>query len=108
MEHWRIVQRGHAGANLVPVIVANRVGKEQIEDSSITFYGSSFIADEHGQLVESADRTSETVLIHTFDLDAIRITRSAWGIFRDRRPDVYTAIATYDGSHIHIGSKGKN
>lgn len=108
MEHWRIVQRGHAGANLVPLIVANRVGKEHIDDSSITFYGSSFIADEHGQLVESADRTSETILVHTFDLDAIQRTRSAWGIFRDRRPDLYTTLATYDGKHIHISSKGKN
>ncbi|MFQ3546928.1 MAG: N-carbamoylputrescine amidase [Termitinemataceae bacterium] len=106
MEHWRIVQRGHAGANLVPVIVSNRVGTETIDDSRITFYGSSFIADEHGQLVESADRTGETVLVHTFDLDTIERTRASWGIFRDRRPDVYAALATYDGTTPHIGSKG--
>ena len=102
MEHWRTVQRGHAGANLMPVVAANRVGTETIDDSSITFYGSSFIADEHGSLVASADRSSETTLLHEFDLDRIAAVRAAWGIFRDRRPDIYGAVATYDGVHRHV------
>ncbi len=106
MEHWRTVQRGHAGANLVPVVVANRVGTEAIDDSRITFYGSSFIADERGALVAQADRTAETVLVHEFDLDAIETTRSSWGIFRDRRPDVYGALLSYDGARRHIGAEG--
>ncbi|GAB1481506.1 N-carbamoylputrescine amidase [Treponema sp.] len=106
MEHWRIVQRGHAGANLVPVIVANRIGTEKIDDSSITFYGSSFIADETGALVESADKSSEAMLIHEFDLDAIAIKRAAWGIFRDRRPDVYGSLLSYDGKNRHLGAGG--
>ncbi len=106
MEHWRTVQRGHAGANLVPVVVANRVGTETIDDSKITFYGSSFIADERGALVAHADRTAETALVHEFDLDAIEITRSSWGIFRDRRPDVYGALLSYDGARRHIGAEG--
>jgi N-carbamoylputrescine amidase len=101
MEHWRTVQRGHAGANLVPVVVANRVGIEQVDESTITFYGSSFIADERGALVETADRVSESILIHEFDLDALRTTRAAWGIFRDRRPDAYGALLSYDGSNRH-------
>jgi len=105
MEHWRVVQRGHAGANLVPVVVANRVGAESIDDSTITFYGSSFIADEHGALVEEADRSAETILDHEFDLDEIETTRAAWGIFRDRRPDVYGPLLTYDGAHRHLGAK---
>lgn len=103
MEHWRTVQRGHAGANLVPVVASNRVGTERIEDSAIAFYGSSFIADEHGALVASADRSSETVLVHEFDLDALATTRAAWGIFRDRRPDLYGAVSTYDGVNRHPG-----
>jgi len=101
MEHWRTVQRGHAGANLVPVVVANRIGREEADDSAITFYGSSFIANEKGTLVEAADRVSESVLIHEFDLDALRTTRAAWGIFRDRRPDAYGALLSYDGHHRH-------
>lgn len=105
MEHWRIVQRGHAGANLVPVVVSNRVGRETIDDSAITFYGSSFIADEHGALVEAADRSRETVLTHAFDLDDIAATRAGWGVFRDRRPDVYGALLSYDGVNKHIGGQ---
>jgi len=101
MEHWRTVQRGHAGANLVPVVVANRIGREQVDESAITFYGSSFIADEKGALVEAADRVSECILIHEFDLDTLRMTRAAWGIFRDRRPDAYGALLSYDGQNRH-------
>ena len=86
----------------MPVVAANRVGTETIDDSSITFYGSSFIADEHGSLVASADRSSETTLLHEFDLDRIAAVRAAWGIFRDRRPDIYGAVATYDGVHRHV------
>jgi N-carbamoylputrescine amidase len=106
MEHWRVVQRGHAGANLVPVVVANRVGTETIDDSKITFYGSSFIADERGALVESAGRSEETFLIHEFDLETVETTRAAWGIFRDRRPDVYGSLLSYDGARRHIGAEG--
>jgi N-carbamoylputrescine amidase len=105
MEHWRVVQRGHAGANLVPVVASNRVGAETIDDSSITFYGSSFIADEHGALVQSAGRTGEAVLVHEFDLDELAVVRASWGIFRDRRPDVYGAVLSYDGVNRHIGSR---
>lgn len=106
MEHWRTVQRGHAGANLVPVVVCNRVGTETVEDSSITFYGSSFIADGRGALVQEADRSSECVLSHTFDLDALAVERASWGIFRDRRPEVYGALLSYDGVNRHLGARG--
>lgn len=105
MEHWRTVQRGHAGANLVPVVAANRVGSETIDDSTISFYGSSFIADEKGALAAAADRTSECVLVHEFDLDGIERTRSAWGVFRDRRPDAYGALLSFDGSTRHVGAR---
>ncbi|KOA18618.1 N-carbamoyl-D-amino acid hydrolase [Clostridium homopropionicum DSM 5847] len=96
-DHWQRCMQGHAAANLVPVIASNRIGTETIDDSTITFYGSSFIADCTGAKVKEADRTEETVLVHEFDLDAIDVKRSAWGIFRDRRPDMYGVILTYDG-----------
>lgn len=101
LAHWRTVQQGHGAANVVPLVAANRIGTETIEDSRITFYGSSFITDERGQLVETADRTSEMVITHTFDLDAIARFRARWGIFRDRRPDIYGCLRTHDGRVVH-------
>ncbi|HAN26564.1 MAG TPA: N-carbamoylputrescine amidase [Haliea salexigens] len=98
-EHWTRVQQGHAGANLMPLIASNRIGREVQEDSDITFYGGSFIADHTGELVEHADGGHESVLVHTFDLDAIEKMRTAWGVFRDRRPPLYTPINTLDGEH---------
>lgn len=99
--HWTRVQQGHAAANLVPVIASNRIGTEKskfIPDYEMTFYGSSFITDQTGALVEQANKTEEAVLVHTFDLDAIAAQRASWGLFRDRRPEMYGAIATSDGS----------
>jgi N-carbamoylputrescine amidase len=91
--------QGHAGANLMPLVAANRIGFEQgSADRAITFYGSSFIADATGDKVAEAGRTDETVITATFDLDANRAMRSAWGLFRDRRPDLYRPILTLDGS----------
>jgi N-carbamoylputrescine amidase len=97
MEHWRIVMRGHAGANMVPVVAANRIGAETTEGVSMTFYGSSFIADHLGALVATADRTSEQVIVRSFDLDQCRAYRQSWGCFRDRRPDLYGALTSLDG-----------
>jgi len=109
MPHWQRCMQGHAAANLVPVIAANRIGTETVtpdsenqqQSSSLTFYGSSFIADNTGALVECADRTSDTVLLHTFDLDELRDMRLSWGVFRDRRPDsrdIGSEIRSYDES----------
>ncbi|MGR7920824.1 N-carbamoylputrescine amidase [Zobellella denitrificans] len=98
--HWTRTQQGHAAANLVPVIASNRIGTEQskyIDGLEMTFYGSSFIADQFGELVQQADKTSECVLVHSFDLDAIAKTRISWGLFRDRRPAMYQALMTSDG-----------
>jgi N-carbamoylputrescine amidase len=97
MEHWRIVMRGHAGANMVPVVAANRIGSETTGDVSMTFYGSSFITDQLGALCVAADRTSEQVLVQNFDLERCRAFRQSWGCFRDRRPDLYGALTTLDG-----------
>ncbi|GGX68214.1 N-carbamoylputrescine amidase [Saccharospirillum salsuginis] len=96
-DHWQLTQQGHAAANLTPYIACNRIGKEFEGDQDITFYGSSFIANELGQKVAELGRDEEGVLVHTFDLDEVAATRHAWGIFRDRRPDLYGPILTKDG-----------
>ncbi|SMF22867.1 N-carbamoylputrescine amidase [Paenibacillus barengoltzii] len=96
-DHWQMCMLGHAASNLVPVIASNRVGLESDEDSSITFYGSSFIAGPQGNKIAEASRTEETVLVAEFDLDQLEIQRIEWGIFRDRRPDLYKIITSYDG-----------
>ncbi len=90
--HWQRVMQGHAGANLLPVVASNRIGREQGDTCALTFYGSSFIADHTGRKVQEADRSSEAVLVHSFDLDAVAAARREWGVFRDRRPDLYGAI----------------
>lgn len=96
-DHWQRCMIGHSACNLVPVIASNRIGSEQIEDSRINFYGSSFITNATGEKIVEAGRDEETVLVAEFDLDAIAEQRIEWGIFRDRRPDLYQAILTYDG-----------
>lgn len=97
-DHWQRAMQGHAASNMVPLVASNRIGAEKGKNSEMTFYGSSFIADETGAKVAEADRTSETVLTHTFDLDAIRNQRAQWGFFRDRRPEHYGALVTLTGN----------
>lgn len=97
--HWQRVMQGHAGANLMPVVAANRTGREVGRTCEITFYGSSFIADSTGANVAEAGRDGETVLVASFDRDGLRTQRAAWGLFRDRRPDLYGPIVTLDGRH---------
>ena len=100
MPHWRRCMQGHSASNLVPVVAANRIGKEDVEPceenaglkSSLIFYGSSFITDETGELIQSASRDREEILIQSFDLDQIAENRLSWGLFRDRRPEMYKDI----------------
>lgn len=96
-DHWQTCMLGHAASNLIPVIASNRIGTETDEESSITFYGSSFIAGPQGNKIAEAGRTDEEVLTGEFDLDELEVGRIEWGIFRDRRPELYKMIATYDG-----------
>lgn len=96
--HWQRVMQGHAAANIMPVIASNRIGTEPgRKGTELTFYGSSFIADQTGNKVAEADRASEAILTATFDLDGIARQRSNWGLFRDRRPELYTPLLTMDG-----------
>lgn len=96
-DHWQRCMIGHSACNLVPVVASNRVGLETIEDSSIGFYGSSFITNGVGEKIAEANRTEETILVAELDLEAIEDQRTEWGIFRDRRPDLYQVLLTYDG-----------
>src|SRR3954454_2760706 len=102
-DHWQRVMQGHAGANLMPLVASNRIGVERGENSSITFYGSSFIAGPQGEKVVEAGRDKEAVLTATFDLDGLRAARASWGLFRDRRPELYRPILTLDGSRSSKG-----
>lgn len=104
-DHWQHCMQGHAAANIMPVIASNRTGREIIEDSAINFYGSSFITDEFGNKIEEAGRTEETYLTHEFNLDQIEKSRNSWGVFRDRRPELYRPIMTLDGGEKTVFSK---
>jgi N-carbamoylputrescine amidase len=96
-EHWQRCMQGHAAANIMPVIAANRIGAETVCSSTIDFYGSSFITDSTGKIIAEADRTSEMTITAEFDLDAIEEQRVSWTVFRDRRPECYQAIVSNDG-----------
>ena len=94
--------QGHAAANVMPVIAANRIGKEEVtptpdnnnQKSELVFYGSSFITDETGEVKEDAGRTEESVICHSIDLEAVEELRFSWGLFRDRRPEMYKEIGS--------------
>jgi N-carbamoylputrescine amidase len=101
-DHWQRTQQGHAAANLTPVIVSNRIGTERaLQDPAglfIEFYGSSFIADPTGAKVAEAGEEAEAVITAKFDLARIEELRNNWFVFRDRRPELYRVLTTYDGS----------
>jgi N-carbamoylputrescine amidase len=99
-DHWQRAMQGHAAANVMPLVASNRIGTEKGQQWTATYYGSSFIADHTGAILKCADRTSESILTASFDLDAIREYRRAWGVFRDRRPEMYGAIGTLDGNIV--------
>ena len=102
--HWTRTMQGHAAANIMPVMASNRIGFEKGltgksgANYDLTFYGSSFIAGPTGELLEQAGRIEEQILIARFDLDEIQKMRSGWGIFRDRRPELYQTLFSLDGS----------
>ncbi|KAM0947464.1 putative N-carbamoylputrescine amidase [Dioscorea sansibarensis] len=102
-EHWKRVMQGHAGANLVPLVASNRIGKETIKtehgDSTIAFYGNSFIAGPTGEIVALANDKDEDILVAEFDLNQIMSQRLSWGVYRDRRPELYKVLLSLDGNN---------
>jgi N-carbamoylputrescine amidase len=94
-DHWRRVMQGHAAANCMPLVASNRKGRERGEAGEMTFYGSSFIADATGALVAELGREDEGVIVATFDLDEVARARASWGLFRDRRPDLYDPLTKH-------------
>lgn len=100
MPHWRRCMQGHAASNLMPVIAANRIGEEIVEPceenggqkSALIFYGSSFLTDETGELIHTASRDQEEILMTEYDRSELMTKRLEWGLFRDRRPEYYGAI----------------
>ena len=95
--HWQRTMQGHAAANIMPLVASNRIGAETGERYSMSFYGSSFIAGPTGEKVAEADRSTESVLTASFDLEQVRRYRHAWGVFRDRRPELYYPLLSLDG-----------
>ena len=98
--HWMRTMQGHSAANILPVMAANRYGLETVtpcpengnQSSSLTFYGSSFITDETGDILTRAGRSGDEILTAEFDFDQIRTERLSWGLFRDRRPETYQQL----------------
>lgn len=95
--HWQRVMQGHAAANYVPLAASNRVGTERGRTGELTFYGSSFVAGPTGEIVIELGRSEEGVATARFDLAEVAKARASWGLFRDRRPDLYGPILTADG-----------
>ena len=89
--------QGHAAANMMPLIASNRYGREVGQSCTLTFYGSSFITDARGALIAEGEREGEMVITASLDLEAAAVARASWGLFRDRRPELYLPLLTVDG-----------
>jgi N-carbamoylputrescine amidase len=99
-DHWQRVMQGHAAANMVVLAASNRIGVEENESATMTFYGSSFIAGPTGEKAAEANCTDQSVIAASFDLNEVRAMRAAWGLFRDRRPELYDPLLTLDGEEF--------
>jgi N-carbamoylputrescine amidase len=98
-DHWQRVMQGHAGANMMPLLASNRIGREAGDEVEMRFYGSSFIADGTGAKLAEAGENDATVITASFDLETLRAARASWGLFRDRRTDLYGGLLSLDGNH---------
>ena len=96
---WQRVMQGHAAANIVPVVASNRIGFEKVQSQTNGFYGKSFICDHTGLMLKEASRDKEEILIAEIDIDKNHLFRRNWGLFRDRRIDLYKDILTLDGKN---------
>ena len=94
---WQIVMQGHAAANIVPVVASNRIGSETVKDQTNGFYGKSFICDRTGDIISEASKDKEEIIIAEIDIEENHLFRRNWGLFRDRRVDLYKELLTLDG-----------
>jgi len=95
-DHWQRTMQGHAAANMVALAASNRIGREVIDDITMNFYGHSFIADATGGKVAELG-TDEGLAVADFDFAAMRTERASWGLFRDRRVDLYDGLTQLYG-----------
>jgi len=94
---WQRVMQGHAAANIVPVVASNRIGSETLKDQTNGFYGKSFICDRTGNIISEASKDKEEIIIAEIDIEENHLFRRNWGLFRDRRVDLYKELLTLDG-----------
>lgn len=99
-DHWQRTMQGHAAANLVVLAASNRIGVEENDAATMTFYGSSFVAGPTGEKAAEANRTDRAIVTASFDLEEVRAMRASWGLFRDRRPELYDVLLTLDGQEF--------
>ena len=95
--HWQRAMQGHSASNCLPVVASNRIGLEPGSSCDVTFYGSSFITDHTGAMLAESDRKSQDIITAELDLELMRRERAAWGLFRDRRPDLYGELLNLGG-----------
>ena len=94
---WQRAMQGHAVSNIVPVVASNRIGVEEVQNQSNGFYGRSFISDHTGKILKEGSRDKEEILIAEVDIEQNHLFRRNWGLFRDRRTDLYEEILSLDG-----------
>ena len=94
---WQRVMQGHAAANIVPVVASNRIGFEKVQKQTNGFYGKSFICDHTGEILNEASKDKEEIITAEIDLEENHLFRRNWGLFRDRRTDLYKELLTLDG-----------
>jgi N-carbamoylputrescine amidase len=91
-DSWQRVMIGHAVANAVAVVAANRVGREGEGREGIAFYGSSFVCDARGEKLAELGRDEEGFALARLDLAHLQRVRASMGFFRDRRPTLYQPL----------------
>ena len=94
---WQRVMQGHAAANIIPVVASNRVGSESVKGQTNGFYGRSFICDRSGKILEEASKDKEEIIVAEINTEEDHLFRRNWGLFRDRRTDLYKEILTLEG-----------
>ncbi len=94
---WQRVMQGHAAANIMPVVASNRIGSESVKGQVNGFYGKSFICDRSGKIISEASKDKEEIIIADINTEEDHLFRRNWGLFRDRRTDLYNEILTLEG-----------